>query len=117
MKKNQATSRRDFLKGTAAAGVGAAIASQLSVARTAHAAGSDQIKIALVGCGGRGTGAASHLMNAGKDDKSVKLIAVADAFENQSGSRSSKDLRSRILDRSTFRKSGCSSVWTPTRTP
>ena len=52
----------------------------LSVARTAHAQGSDVIKVALIGAGGRGTGAVAQQMNA---DENVKLVAVADAFENR----------------------------------
>jgi len=78
----QAT-RRDFLKGSAAA-LGAAAAG-VSIARNAHAAGSDAIKIGLIGCGGRGTGAAANAMNAGDD---VRLIAMADIFEDMAqGSR------------------------------
>ena len=40
------------------------MAGGLSVARSAHAAGTDEIKIALIGCGGRGTGAAVQALNA-----------------------------------------------------
>ena len=58
-----------------AASVG--VVSSLSVARCAHAAGSDQIKIALVGCGGRGCGAAVNALNT---KANVKLVAMADAF-------------------------------------
>jgi len=76
---NQAN-RRDFLKRSSAAVAGTALAGGLSIARTAHAAGSDVIKVALIGAGGRGTGAVSQQMGA---DKNVKLIAVADAFENR----------------------------------
>jgi predicted dehydrogenase len=72
------TSRRDFLKLSAAA-AGAAAAGQLGIARSAHAAGSGTIKIGLVGCGGRGSGAAVNAMNAGKD---VRLVAMADIFED-----------------------------------
>jgi predicted dehydrogenase len=43
----------------------------------AHAAGSGTIKVGLVGCGGRGTGAAANAMKAGKD---VKLVALGDMF-------------------------------------
>lgn len=79
--KNQANrSRRDFLKGSLAVAAGAAVASQLSIARSAHAAGSGEIKAALIGCGGRGTGAMSDSMTA---DPGVKVIAVADAFEDR----------------------------------
>jgi myo-inositol 2-dehydrogenase / D-chiro-inositol 1-dehydrogenase len=73
-------SRRQFLKTTAAAG--AAVAGGLSVARSAHAAGGDVIRLALVGCGGRGTGAAVNaLSNAAKAN--VKLVAMADAFRDR----------------------------------
>ena len=75
-----APSRREFLKGSTAAVVGGALAGSLSIARSAHAAGDDEIKIALIGCGGRGTGAANQaLSTAGK----VKLIAMADAFPDR----------------------------------
>ena len=53
------TSRRDFLK------TSAALAGSLAVARGAYAAGSDTFKIGLIGCGGRGSGAAANAMNAG----------------------------------------------------
>ncbi|MHB8900359.1 MAG: Gfo/Idh/MocA family protein [Thermoguttaceae bacterium] len=74
-----ATSRRDFLKRSAVAS--AVTAAGLSLARSAHAAGADLIKIALVGCGGRGRGAAVNaLRNASHPN--VKLVAVADAFQS-----------------------------------
>ena len=73
--------RRSVIDDTVAAiAAGAAISGGLSLARSAHAAGSDVIKVALVGSGGRGTGAAMQLMNA---DENLKLVAVADAFENK----------------------------------
>lgn len=73
--------RRDFLKSAAIAG-GGAIAGQLSLARSAHAAGSDVFKIALVGCGGRGAGAAVNaIQNAA--GANVKLVAMADAFTDR----------------------------------
>ncbi len=77
--------RRDFLRTTSTAVLGAA-AGTLAVARGAHAAGSGTIKIGLIGCGGRGSGAAVNAMNAGED---VKLVAMADVFEQYvQGSRS-----------------------------
>jgi myo-inositol 2-dehydrogenase/D-chiro-inositol 1-dehydrogenase len=48
--------RREFLGKTAAVGAGA-----LTVAQSAWAAGSDQIKVGLIGSGGRGSGAANQL--------------------------------------------------------
>jgi predicted dehydrogenase len=73
----QAT-RRDFLKATA--GTGAVLAGGLALARGAHAAGSDAIKVALIGCGGRGSGAAQDCLEA---DPAVRIVAVADAFEDK----------------------------------
>ena len=74
------TSRREFAGSSATAATAATALSTLGVARTAHAAGSGQLSVALVGCGGRGTGAAANCLSV-QDD--VKLIAVADAFEDQ----------------------------------
>ena len=62
--------RRTFLAASAAVAASTAV----------HAAGSDTLKIALVGCGGRGTGAALNALNA---DKAVKLVAVADVFADR----------------------------------
>lgn len=73
------TTRRDFLKTSAALAGGAALA-QLTVEQSAHAAGSDIIQIGLIGCGGRGTEAAVNAMNAGPD---VRLVALADIFEER----------------------------------
>lgn len=77
---NKATSwsRREFLKQSAV--TGAAAVGALSLARSAHAAGDDTIKIGLIGCGGRGSGAADNAMNAGKD---VRLTAMADVFDDR----------------------------------
>ena len=80
MSEKKTPSRREFLKGSAAVVAGATLASQLSVARTAHAAGSEQIKVALIGCGGRGNGAVRDSLKA---DPAIKVIAVADAFEDK----------------------------------
>jgi predicted dehydrogenase len=58
----------------------AAATSALSVAVSAHAGGSDTIKVGLVGCGGRGTGAAEQNLTA---DKGARLVAMADAFADR----------------------------------
>ena len=72
-------SRRSFLK-TSLAAATAATAADLSIARGAHAAGNELVRIALIGCGGRGTGAASQaLATAGP----VKLVAMADVFSER----------------------------------
>jgi predicted dehydrogenase len=75
MSSDNNTTRRDFLKTSAAA-----MAANAWIARSAHAAGSDLIRIGLIGCGGRGTGAAGQALAA---DKNVKLIAMGDAFEDR----------------------------------
>ena len=78
---NQITpSRRDFLKGASATAAGIALAGGLNIARTAHAAGGDELKVALIGCGGRGQGAANDCLGSCEN---VKLIAVADAFADR----------------------------------
>src|SRR5947209_19587901 len=71
---NPGATRRSFLKSSAAAGA------VLAVAPAVHAGGSDTLRIGLIGCGGRGTGAAAQALNA---DKNVKLVAMADAFEDR----------------------------------
>lgn len=70
-------SRRGFLKGSTALAAGLALGGSLNLTRSAHAAGSDALKIALIGCGGRGTGAVVNCLGTCEN---VKLIAVADAF-------------------------------------
>ncbi len=69
--------RRDFLKASAAATGTAAL---LATGNYAHAQGSDQIRIGLIGCGGRGTGAAAQALNA---DPGVVLTAMGDVFKQQ----------------------------------
>ena len=72
-------SRRDFSRKSALAAAGASLAGGLSLARSAHAAGGDVIKIALIGCGGRGTGAAYNALCA---KPNAKLVVMADAFQD-----------------------------------
>ncbi len=67
--------RRGFLKASAAAATAAS-----SIGRTAHAAGNDTLKIGMVGCGGRCSGAAMDAMNA---DPGTKLVAMCDLFMNR----------------------------------
>jgi len=76
----QAPSRRDFLKGSGAAVAAGALAGQLAFAPRLFAAGSDVLKIGLVGCGGRGTGAASDALHA---DPHMQLTAMGDAFADK----------------------------------
>jgi myo-inositol 2-dehydrogenase/D-chiro-inositol 1-dehydrogenase len=73
------SSRRTFLKTSGAALVGGAIATRLGDLPAVHAAGSDEIKIGLIGCGSRGTGAVENALGSAPG---VKLVAMADAFQD-----------------------------------
>lgn len=72
-----AANRRTFLMNTSAAVSGIAA---LPIAAHANLAGSETLKVGLVGCGGRGTGAAEQALTA---DEGVQLVAMADAFADQ----------------------------------
>src|SRR3954451_15506908 len=72
--------RRDFLRTTSAAVAGASVLGGLSIERSAFAASSDTLKIALVGCGGRGSGAASQALST---EGPLKLVAMADVFKDR----------------------------------
>ncbi len=74
------SSRRDFLKVSGAAALGGTVAAVPSVARSAHPGGFDTLRVGLVGCGGRGNGAAEQAMNA---DKNLMLTALGDVFPEQ----------------------------------
>ena len=76
-------SRREFLKTSTVLSTGAALFSGLSIAQSAHAAGSDEIKVALIASGGRGSGAIRDRVQVGDN---VKVVAVADAFQRQAQS-------------------------------
>ena len=71
--------RRNFLQRSSTLAAGGMALTGLGVDKFVHAASSDTIKLALVGCGGRGSGATIQAMNTGKD---VQLVAMADAFED-----------------------------------
>jgi len=71
--------RRAFLKTSAGAASVATLAS-LDVARYAHAQGSGYIRLGMIGCGGRCTGAAEQALNTGQD---VRLVAMCDIFEER----------------------------------
>jgi len=76
--KGRRTSRRDFLK-TSTAVVGGAVAAGWSVIPGAYAAGSDEIRVGVIGCGARGTGAADDALKAAPN---VKLVAMGDVFKD-----------------------------------
>jgi predicted dehydrogenase len=77
---NRRMGRRSFVQGAGAVLAASTMAGILPLSRSAHAAGSDTLKIALIGCGGRGTGAAAQALST---QGSVKLWAMADLFADK----------------------------------
>jgi len=71
-----ATTRRAFLK-TSATMAAATTLGSLNISRSAYAAGSDTIRVGMIGCGGRNTGAGAQALKA---DKGAKLVAMCDIF-------------------------------------
>jgi predicted dehydrogenase len=73
-------SRREFLKRTAGASAALSLGISADLASGAFASGNEILKVGLVGCGGRGTGAAHQALLA---DPNTKLVALGDAFEDR----------------------------------
>jgi predicted dehydrogenase len=71
-------SRRGFMKATAAVSAFALAGAMRT--NFAYAQGSDEIRVGLIGCGGRGTGAANDCANAAPN---VKIVAMADLFKDR----------------------------------
>src|SRR5438477_11387344 len=96
-------SRRRFLRHSSLTVAGAAALSELPWVLTAHAVPDDPIRIGVIGCGGRGTGAAADALGAATKviypqagyhtedlaagaallHKNVKVIALADVFPDR----------------------------------
>lgn len=96
-------SRRQFLKHASASAAGVAALSQAPFILTTHAASDDPIRIGLVGCGGRGTGAVADVLGAQTDvnypsagyhtenikvgaaptTRNVEVVALADVFQDR----------------------------------
>lgn len=72
---NQPISRRDFIINSSRIATASALAGV--TLPHVHAAGSDLIQVALIGCGGRGTGAAGQALSTKSGP--IKLVAMADA--------------------------------------
>lgn len=83
MKKNNPssnqTTRREFVKNSSLL-AGGLLAAPLFSSANYFSGADDVIKIALIGCGGRGTGAASQALST---KQNVKLVAMADAFQDR----------------------------------
>ncbi len=71
--------RREFLARSSLL-AGGALAAGLSIGRSAHAAGSDLVRIGLSGCGGRGSGAVVSALSV---NPGARLVAMADAFDDR----------------------------------
>lgn len=78
---NAKETRRDFIRAAAIGSAGSSLLLTAPMSRSAHAAGTDEtIKVALIGCGGRGSGAVVQALST---EGPVKLWAMADAFEDR----------------------------------
>jgi len=93
MKKKDKLSRRGFLK-TSAALAGTALAGAPDVSSRVYAAGSDVVKVGLIGCGGRGAGAVVSALTV---NPNAKLTAMADAFGDRL-ERIRKSLKQKMRD-------------------
>jgi hypothetical protein len=87
-------SRRDFVKLSAGLTAGVSLAT-LDLTHHAYAAGSDRIRIGLIGCGNRGTAAAIDALEA---DPGVHLVAMADIFADRLAASRDK-IKARFPDR------------------
>lgn len=79
-KTPDSVSRRSFISSTGTAVAGSTLLGTLALDRSVHAQSTDTLKIALIGCGGRGSGAANQALSTGGP---IKLVAVADVFEDR----------------------------------
>jgi predicted dehydrogenase len=89
------TTRRDFLAASATALAAPAI----------HAAGDEVIRVGLIGCGDRGTGAAVQALSA---DNNVKLVAMGDAFADRlQSSLENIRLKKEVADKVAVKPEAC----------
>src|SRR5690348_8510958 len=89
-------SRRDVLRTGTAAAVGAALAATYAFPSGVYAKASDKIKVGLVGCGGRGGGAAVNALTA---DESAEIVALGDMFSDKLEEKHEQLLASDNADR------------------
>ncbi len=74
--KKHVTTRRDFLKASTIA-ASATVSGALGIGPSVFAAGSSTLRVGMIGCGGRNTGAAAQALTA---DPGAKLVAMCDIF-------------------------------------
>jgi predicted dehydrogenase len=77
--QSSSATRREFLRTSSRALIGAALVT--ATARPGYAAERNDLQVALIGCGGRGTGAASNAL--ATKSGPIKLVAMADIFEER----------------------------------
>ena len=77
---DSSASRRKFMKVSTTVLAGGITMTNQRNALSSQGGASDLLRIGLIGCGGRGTGAASQALRA---DKNVKLTAMGDAFADR----------------------------------
>jgi myo-inositol 2-dehydrogenase / D-chiro-inositol 1-dehydrogenase len=81
MKSEKQTSRRDFLKISSAAVLGGTLVSQIAFPAILSAApNTERLRLGLIGCGGRGNGAAANALSS---DSNTVLHAMADVYANK----------------------------------
>lgn len=85
MEKNKSSfkksiSRRDFVKAASAFTAGGFMFGSLPLSASAYAGASDTIKLAIIGCGNRGTGAVANALDS---TDGVQLVAMADIYEDR----------------------------------
>ena len=100
MSNDLSVNRRGFLKSAAATSAVLAAGSALN----AHAAGSDEIGVGMIGCGGRGGQACENVLSSAKG---VKIVALGDAFKEKA-----YDLRQHLAEY--VKKEGKAKMWTKT---
>lgn len=100
---NRKQSRREFVKATTVAAVGGSLAAHFNTIPGAYAAGSDMIRVGLIGCGGRGTGAVHNVFEGAKG---VKLVAMGDVFKDRLD-ESRADIRKKHEDKMELPDSRC----------
>ena len=76
--QSSSSNRRGFMQSTSVAAAAATLANPM---RSVHAAEEGTIKLALVGCGGRGTGAVQNAFTV--PDGQIQLVAMADVYDNR----------------------------------
>lgn len=74
------TTRRSFLKTAGSAVVGGSLALNIALPKSAFGRSNKTLKVGLIGCGGRGTGAANQALSA---DEDVVLVYMADIFPDK----------------------------------